>query len=88
MVHQDNGVDSWLFQGMEIGEPGLGAVASWPKDEWGFDPVGFAEMRPGCYDIHDRVRDMNVNGVLGVDVLPNLCRVRGHAGWPKPRTGS
>jgi predicted TIM-barrel fold metal-dependent hydrolase len=77
VVHQDNGVDSWLFQGMEIGEPGLGAVASWPKDEWGFDPVGFAEMRPGCYDIHDRVRDMNVNGVLASMCFPTFAGFAG-----------
>jgi hypothetical protein len=30
----------------------------------GFDPVGYAEMRPGCYDIDERVRDMDANGVL------------------------
>ena len=34
---------------------GPNAVVTWPKEEWGFDPVGFAEMRPGAYDIHERV---------------------------------
>ena len=59
-----NGVDQWVFQGEVMGTVGLGATASWPRDEWSFDPVGLAEMRPGCYDIHQRVRDMNANGVL------------------------
>ena len=34
------------------------------------------EMRPGCYDIHERVRDMDANGVLGsmcFPSFPNLC---------------
>ncbi len=33
-------------------------------------------MRPGCYDIHERVRDMDANGVLGsmcFPSFPNLC---------------
>ena len=57
-------VDAWIFQGVSVGSPGLSAVVSWPKEEWNFDPTGLAEMRPGTYDIHQRVRDMNVNGVL------------------------
>ncbi|MFA7323198.1 MAG: amidohydrolase family protein [Candidatus Nanopelagicales bacterium] len=57
-------VDAWMFQGVPVGSAGLSAVVSWPKEEWGFDPTGLAEMRPGTYDIHQRVTDMNVNGVL------------------------
>ena len=40
------------------------------------EPTSFDEMRPGCYDIHDRVRDMDANGVLGsmcFPSFPNLC---------------
>ena len=64
-VRLPNGVDQWEFQGEVMGTVGLGATASWPRDEWSFDPVGLAEMRPGCYDIHQRIRDMNANGILG-----------------------
>ena len=63
-VRLDNGVDQWVFQGEVMGTVGLGATASWPREEWNFDPVGLADMRPGCYDIHQRIRDMNANGVL------------------------
>jgi len=63
-VRLDNGVDQWVFQGEVMGTVGLGATASWPRTEWNFDPVGLAEMRPGCYDIHQRIRDMNANGLL------------------------
>jgi len=63
--HPDNPeVDAWIFQGVSVGSPGLSAVVSWPKEEWNFNPTGLAEMRPGTYDIHQRVHDMNVNGVL------------------------
>ena len=73
----DNGVDQWVFQGEVMGTVGLGATASWPKEEWGFDPVGLAEMRPGCYDIHERVRDMNANGVLASVNFPTAAGFAG-----------
>ena len=58
---------------------GLNAVVTWPKEEWGFDPVGFAEMRPGAYDIHERVRDMNRNGVLASMCFPTFAGFNGSA---------
>src|SRR6202043_2279034 len=42
----------------------------------GMEPTSFDELRPGCYDIHQRVRDMDANGVLGslcFPSFPNLC---------------
>jgi hypothetical protein len=54
----------WEFQGQQTGMSGLGAVASWPHEEWGMDPIGFPEMRPATYDAALRVRDMDANGQL------------------------
>ena len=76
-VRLENGVDQWVFQGEVMGTVGLGATASWPRDEWGFDPVGLAEMRPGCYDVHQRVRDMNANGVLASLNFPTAAGFAG-----------
>jgi hypothetical protein len=56
VVTDDNGVDQWIYQGSPQGVSGLNAVVSWPAGEWGRDPAGFAEMRPGVYDVHERVR--------------------------------
>src|SRR5262245_25888125 len=53
-----DGVDHWEYQGQQTGNVGLNAVASWPHQEWDFDPVGQSEMRPGCYDLELRVKDM------------------------------
>ena len=36
-------------------------------------PLPFAEMRPGCYDIHQRVRDMDRNGILGSICFPTFA---------------
>ena len=51
--------------------------SSWPKEEWGFDPSAFAEMRPAAYDIDERVRDMNRNGVLASMCFPTFAGFSG-----------
>ena len=72
-MHTDeNGVDTWIFQGEVVGTAGLAAVASWPVDEWHMDPAGLSEMRPGCYDVKERVRDMNANGLLASLNFPTM----------------
>jgi predicted TIM-barrel fold metal-dependent hydrolase len=62
----------WLFQGLQTGQPGLGAVASWPHEEWDFDPTGFPEMRPATYDVDLPVRDMDANGQLAGMCFPTF----------------
>jgi predicted TIM-barrel fold metal-dependent hydrolase len=76
VVHKHDGTDVWTYDGKEIPNIGLNAVAGRPPDEYGMEPTSFDEIRPGCYDIHERVRDMNANGVLGsmcFPSFPNLC---------------
>ena len=41
------GIDRWVFQDESIGVPGIGAVMSWPEEEWSTDPANLSEMRPG-----------------------------------------
>src|SRR4051812_46536678 len=64
-VRKDDGTDVWSYEGQELPNIGLNAVVGRPPDEYGIEPTSFADMRPGCFDIHARVADMNVNGVLG-----------------------
>ena len=75
-VHPD-GSDRWVFLGESVGTFGISAVASWPPEEWGYDAAAFAEMRPGCYDIHERIRDMNANGVLASMCFPTMAGFNG-----------
>ncbi|MET0911516.1 MAG: amidohydrolase, partial [Ilumatobacteraceae bacterium] len=77
VVKDDNGVDRWMYRGNQTGVVGLNAVVSWPKSEWGFDPAGFDEMRPGSYDIHARVRDMDVNGITASMCFPTFAGFSG-----------
>jgi predicted TIM-barrel fold metal-dependent hydrolase len=74
VVRTADGLDEWVFQGITTSTPlGMCAVVGRPREEWGWNPGTFAEMRPGCYDIHQRVRDMDVNGVLGSMCFPTMA---------------
>jgi len=72
VVRKDNGADVWLYEGQELPNIGLNAVSGRPAEEYGIDPCAFTEMRPGCYQIDDRVADMDANGVLGSMCFPSF----------------
>jgi hypothetical protein len=66
------GNDVWVFGDAVIPNVGLNAVAGRPKEEYGVDPTAFDEMRPGCFDVHERVKDMNAGGVLACMNFPSF----------------
>lgn len=72
IVSDDNGLDNWVYRGRKTGFVGLNAVVSWPAEEWGLDPAGYAEMRPAVYDVHARVRDMDRNGIAASMCFPTF----------------
>jgi predicted TIM-barrel fold metal-dependent hydrolase len=71
VIRRDDGSDAWLIEGKEIASFGLNAVQGRPPENWGSDPASFDQVRPGCYDVHERIRDMNVNGVLASINFPS-----------------
>jgi predicted TIM-barrel fold metal-dependent hydrolase len=74
IVRGEQGYDMWVFQGQATSTHfGMAATVGWPSDEWGFEPGTFSEMRPGCFDVHERVRDMNANGVLASMCFPTMA---------------
>ncbi len=74
VVRNAQGVDEWVFQGEATSTPfGMAATVGWPREEWGFTPGAYAELRPGCFDVHERVRDMNANGVLASMNFPTMA---------------
>jgi predicted TIM-barrel fold metal-dependent hydrolase len=68
----ERGRDAWVFEGKKTYNIGLNAVAGKPRHRYGVDPTSFDEVRPGCYDVHTRVRDMNANGVLSSMCFPSF----------------
>jgi predicted TIM-barrel fold metal-dependent hydrolase len=74
VVRSAEGIDQWHFQGQATSTPfGMTATVGWPNEEWGFHPGTYSEMRPGCFDVHERVRDMNVNGILTSMCFPTMA---------------
>jgi len=71
VVTKDDGTDAWVFEGQEATNVGLNAVAGRPPDEYGVEPTRFTEMRPGCFDINERIQDMNAGGVLASMNFPS-----------------
>src|SRR5437763_7187488 len=76
-VRRDDGTMAWRYEDQEILNVALNAVAGRPPEEYGFEPTCIEEIRTGCYDIHDRVKDMNANGVLGSMNFPSFPRFCG-----------
>ena len=74
---RDDGTEIWRFDGKEATNIGLNAVAGRPVEEYGIEPTSFAEIRSGCYDIHDRVRDMDANGVIASMCFPSFPQLCG-----------
>ena len=77
LVRNGDGKDEWIFEDQVMGMVGLNAVVTWPKEQWGMNPSALAEMRPGAYDIDERVRDMNRNGVLASMCFPSMAGFSG-----------
>ncbi len=71
VVQKKDGSDVWLFEGAQLPNIGLNAVVGRKPEEYGVEPTAYSQMRPGCYDIHERIRDMNANGVLASMCFPS-----------------
>lgn len=76
-IRKDDGTDVWVFEGNEIPNIGLNAVAGRPPEEYNIEPTSYDMIRKGCYDIHERVLDMNRNGVLGSMCFPSFVQFCG-----------
>ena len=72
VVQQAGGADVWVFNGSVIPNIGLNAVAGRPKEEYGIEPTAFDEIRPGCYDIDERIKDMSAGGILASMNFPSF----------------
>ncbi|MGV0643071.1 amidohydrolase family protein [Mycolicibacterium sp. XJ2546] len=72
LVHNADGSDTWQFRDVVIPNVALNAVAGRPKEEYGLEPQGLDEIRPGCWQVDERVKDMNAGGILGSMCFPSF----------------
>jgi predicted TIM-barrel fold metal-dependent hydrolase len=71
-VVEKDGAHIWVYDGQEFPNVGFNAVVGRPVDEWGFDPQRFEDMRRGSWDIHSRVKDMDLSGVYASMSFPSF----------------
>jgi predicted TIM-barrel fold metal-dependent hydrolase len=77
-----DGRQAWLYED-ELTYIPMGSCRALPGfREEGYPPApgtaNFAEIRPGCYDPVERLKDMDVDGVWGQLCFPNYSRFAGH----------
>jgi Amidohydrolase len=63
IVETPEGHQVWEFEGARYTQVGMNAVAGRRPETVKLEPFRFEQMRPGCYDVDARVRDMDINGV-------------------------
>ena len=63
ITETSKGHQVWEFEGERYSQVGMNAVAGRRSESVRLEPFRFDQMRPGCYDVDARVRDMDVNGV-------------------------
>jgi predicted TIM-barrel fold metal-dependent hydrolase len=67
-----DGNDTWIYEGKPSGNFALNAVAGKHPREFGMDPRSYGDMRPGCYDIAERIKDMDAEGIWAQLCFPNM----------------
>ena len=71
VLEDDNGRQQWWYGDIPGRNLGLNVAAGKPREFFNLDASRYDEMRPGCYDVHERVRDMNAGGQLAGLNFPN-----------------
>jgi predicted TIM-barrel fold metal-dependent hydrolase len=77
VVTDADGGQQWWYGDVKGRNLGLNAVAGKPREMFNIDASRYDEMRPGCYDVHQRVRDMNAGGQLAGLNFPNFTGFSG-----------
>jgi Amidohydrolase len=72
VVDTDDGGQTWMYDSHSLPNVGFNAVVGRPVSEYGFEPARFDEMRCGAWDIHTRVKDMDLNGVYASLNFPSF----------------
>ena len=67
----ERGFQQWWYGEKPGRNLGLNAVAGKPREMFNVNPARYDDMRPGCYEVHERVRDMSAGGQLAGLNFPN-----------------
>ncbi|HTJ35335.1 MAG TPA: amidohydrolase family protein [Dactylosporangium sp.] len=71
-VVERDGSHVWVYDGKEFPNVGFNAVVGRPVDEYSMEPSRFDDMRRGSWDIHERIKDMDLSGVYASLCFPSF----------------
>ncbi len=63
VVETEEGHQVWMFEDQPYFQVGFMCVAGRPREDHRVEPARFDEVRPGCYRIEDRIKDMDIGGI-------------------------
>jgi predicted TIM-barrel fold metal-dependent hydrolase len=63
VVETAEGHEVWQFEGKPYFQVGFMCVAGRPREDHRVEPARFDEIRPGCFKIEDRIKDMDIGGI-------------------------
>ena len=71
VVETEEGHQVWVFEEQPYFQVGFMCVAGRPREDHRVEPARFDEVRPGCYRIDDRIKDMDIGGIWGSVNFPS-----------------
>ncbi|MBW2286916.1 MAG: amidohydrolase [Deltaproteobacteria bacterium] len=78
VVETEEGHQVWVFEDQPYFQVGFMCVAGRRKEDYRMEPSRYDEVRPGCYLIDDRIKDMDLGGIWASMNFPS--GVTGFAG--------
>jgi predicted TIM-barrel fold metal-dependent hydrolase len=69
---REDGANVWVYEGYEMETWANNAVVGRPPEEYGYEPQNYSDVRPGVYDVHERVKDMSANGEWAALCFPTF----------------
>lgn len=69
--------DFWHVEDIYVAIPTVEVAAGMPPEQVTHEPISFAEIRPGCYQVKERLRDMDAAKIDRSLCFPNSMRFCG-----------
>ncbi len=63
VVETEEGHEVWVIEDTPYFQVGFMCVAGRPREDHRVEPSRYDEVRKGCWDIHARIKDMDIGGV-------------------------
>ncbi|MBW2363127.1 MAG: hypothetical protein JRG84_19695, partial [Deltaproteobacteria bacterium] len=71
VIETEEGHEVWSFEDTPYFQAGFMCVAGRPREDHGFEPARYSEVRPGCWNIDARIKDMDIGGIWGSVNFPS-----------------